>query len=182
MITTDDRALAARITVLRAHGAVRGDLYMEFVEAGFNYRLSDVHAAIGLAQMRKFDYILDQRRARAEALTQRLAGLDGVRSPSAPADIAHTYQSYVVLLADDIDRDGVIRSMRAREVETTLGTYGMHLQPYFVQRFGDQAEILPHATRAHRQALTLPLYPQLTDDDLDRIVDALGGAITENRA
>lgn len=181
LITTNNSDLAHRIDILRAHGAIRQELYMEFVEAGFNYRLSDVHAAIGLAQMRKFDRILSGRRERAAELTRRLAGLEGVRPPSAPADIVHTYQSYVVLLADHIDRDGVIRSLRAREVETTLGTYGMHLQPYFIERFGEQAATLPHATRAHRQTLTLPLYPQLTDDELDLIAAALQLAIAENR-
>lgn len=181
MITTSDDALAERVAVLRTHGAVRRELYMEFVDAGFNYRLSDVHAAIGLAQMRKFDQILTGRRALAAELTSRLADIDGVRPPIEPAGIGHTFQSYVVLLDDDIDRDEVIRRMRAREIETTLGTYGMHLQPYFVNRFGDTSAALPNATRAHRQALTLPLYPQLSEDDLDSIASALRGSIARGR-
>ena len=167
--------------MLRAHGAVRGELYMEFVDAGFNYRLSDVHAAIG---RRPDDAARRHRRARrrraAAALTERLGAVDGIRVPAAPPGIEHTYQSYVVLLDDSIDRDGVIRSMRARDVETTLGTYGMHLQPYFRERFAIADEALPHTTRAHHQALTLPLYPQLQDPDLDLISEALGASIGEN--
>lgn len=181
MIVTGSTDLAERIDVLRAHGAVRGPLYMEFVEAGFNYRLSDVHAAIGVAQMRKLDSILADRRRLAADLTTRLDGLDGVRTPSAPDGIVHTYQSYVVMLDDDVDRDGVIRSMRARSIETTLGTYGMHLQPFFQKRFGDQSERLPHATRAHHQALTLPLYPGLGPDDLDQVAETLTESLAENR-
>ena len=173
MITTDDDALAERIAVLRAHGAVRGELFMEFVDAGFNYRLSDVHAAIGLAQVQKLAAILDGRRRAAASLTARLADIPGVHTPSAPDGVEHTYQSYVVLLDDDIDRDAVIRAMRDRDVETTLGTYGMHLQPYFRERFGIPDSALPETTRAHHQALTLPLYPQLTDDDLDVVARAL---------
>nr|WP_223169250.1 DegT/DnrJ/EryC1/StrS family aminotransferase [Microbacterium sp. MF43] len=173
MITTADHSLAERIDVLRAHGAVRGELFMEFVDAGFNYRLSDVHAAIGVAQMRKFDSILAGRRANAAALSELLANIPGVQTPVVPDGVEHTYQSYVVMLDDVIDRDQVIRSMRAHEIETTLGTYGMHLQPYFVSRFGDTSAVLPHATRAHRQALTLPLYPQLDASDLTAIAAAL---------
>ncbi len=180
MIMTDDDELARRIAVLRAHGAVRGELYMEFVDAGFNYRLSDVHSAIGLAQMKRLDDIVAGRRRAAAALTERLGAVDGIRVPAAPPGIEHTYQSYVVMLDDSIDRDGVIRSMRARDVETTLGTYGMHLQPYFRERFAIADEALPHTTRAHHQALTLPLYPQLQDPDLDLISEALGASIGEN--
>jgi dTDP-4-amino-4,6-dideoxygalactose transaminase len=180
MITTDDDDLAKRIAVLRAHGAVRGELYMEFVEAGFNYRLSDVHAAIGLAQMTRIDDIVSGRRRAASELTSRVSGIEGVQVPTEPAGTAHTFQSYVVLLDDRIDRDEVIRRMRTRDIETTLGTYGMHLQPYFRERFGIPDEALPHTTRAHHQALTLPLYPQLTEDDMDAIADALRLSIEES--
>ncbi|GAA2929318.1 DegT/DnrJ/EryC1/StrS family aminotransferase [Microbacterium luteolum] len=180
MITTDDDELAKRIAVLRAHGAVRGELYMEFVEAGFNYRLSDVHAAIGLAQMTRIDDIVSGRRRAASELTSRVSGIEGVQVPTEPAGTAHTFQSYVVLLDDRIDRDEVIRRMRTRDIETTLGTYGMHLQPYFRERFGIPDEALPHTTRAHHQALTLPLYPQLTEDDMDAIADALRLSIEES--
>ncbi|WP_407360794.1 DegT/DnrJ/EryC1/StrS family aminotransferase [Microbacterium sp. LBN7] len=180
MITTDDDELAKRIAVLRAHGAVRGELYMEFVEAGFNYRLSDVHAAIGLAQMTRIDDIVSGRRRAASELTSRVSGIEGVQVPTEPAGTAHTFQSYVVLLDDGIDRDEVIRRMRTRDIETTLGTYGMHLQPYFRERFGIPDEALPHTTRAHHQALTLPLYPQLTEGDMDAIADALRLSIEES--
>ncbi|MET1017694.1 MAG: DegT/DnrJ/EryC1/StrS family aminotransferase [Leifsonia flava] len=177
MITTDDAELGARIQVLRTHGAVRGELYMEFIDAGFNYRLSDVHAAIGVAQMAKLEHIVERRQLLAEHLTQRIAAVDGVTAPTVPAHSRHAFQSYVVLLDDDIDRDGVIRAMKERDVETTLGTYSMHLQPYFRDRFGIRDSDLPQSTRAHHQALTLPLYPQLTDADLDLVVDALTASI-----
>ncbi|MFS0911391.1 DegT/DnrJ/EryC1/StrS family aminotransferase [Microbacterium sp. 179-I 3D2 NHS] len=180
MITTDDDTLAARISVLRAHGAVRGELFMEFVDAGFNYRLSDVHSAIGLAQMTRIDEIVSGRRRAAAALTSRVAGIAGVQAPTEPAGTAHTFQSYVVRLDDDIDRDEVIRRMRTRDVETTLGTYGMHLQPYFRERFAIPDAALPETTRAHHQALTLPLYPQLTDDDLDTVAEALRLSVWES--
>lgn len=181
MITTDSDELAARIAVLRAHGAVRGELFMEFVDAGFNYRLSDVHAAIGLAQMQRIHEIVDGRRAAAAALSTHLEGIDGVRLPRVPDGVVHTYQSFVVLLDDDIDRDEVIRRMRTRDIETTLGTYGMHLQPYFRERFGIDDTALPQTTRAHHQALTLPLYPQLDHADMATIADALRASVGEGR-
>lgn len=182
MITTDDDELASKIQILRTHGAVRGDLYMEFVDAGYNYRLSDIHAAIGLAQMAKLDYIFSRRQQLATELSSFLAEIPRVRAPDVPDDSVHAYQSYVVLLDDDIDRDAVIRSMKSRDIETTLGTYSMHLQPYFRARFGIEDDRLPNATRAHNQALTLPLYPQLSTGDLDQVATALAESIAEVRA
>lgn len=173
LITTSDEQLAERVAVLRTHGAVRGSHYMSFVDAGYNYRLSDVHAAIGIAQMAKLDGIMSGRRSLAAVYGEALAGLDGVQAPFVPEGTEHAYQSYVVLLDEGIDRNAVIDAMRAAEIETTLGTYSMHLQPYFRERFGIADEQLPNSTRAHASALTLPLYPQLAESDVLRVVETL---------
>lgn len=173
MITTADENMAQRISVLRTHGAVRGSHYMSFVEAGYNYRLSDVHAAIGIAQMAKLDRIMRRRSALADQYTSQILHIPGVTAPVVPEGSVHSFQSYVVLLDEDIERDRVIDGMRERGVETTLGTYSMHLQPYFRERFGVADQSLPVSTRAHRSALTLPLYPQLTGHDVSRVCEAL---------
>jgi perosamine synthetase len=180
MVLTDDEEIARRVTVLRSHGGVRGELYMDFVDAGYNYRLSDVHGAIGVAQMAKLEGIVAERRRLAAELDARLAGLDDLSTPFIPDGVVPTYQSYVVLLDDHIDRDQVIRELARRDIESTLGTYSMHLQPYFAERFGIPDAALPNATRAHRQALTLPLYPGLRDSDLDRIAEELGGVVRDS--
>lgn len=181
MITTASAELAERITILRSHGGVRRELYLEFIDAGYNYRMSDINAAIGVVQMSRLDGILSRRRSLAAKLTELLADVEGAATPTVPVDCEHSWQSYVVLLAPDIDRDQVIREMRQRDVETTIGTYALHLQPYFRERFGIPDSALPHATRAHASALTLPLYPQLSDDDLVIVHDALKESIARSR-
>lgn len=181
LISTSDAKLAAKIAVLRSHGAVRGSHFMSFIDAGYNYRMSDVHAAIGIAQMKKLDFILERRRSLAAAYGDLLSGVDGVRSPVVPEGDLHSYQSYVVLLDADVDRDCVIDRMRAADIETTLGTYSMHLQPYFRSRFGIDDRELPAATRAQRSALTLPLYPQLENEQLEVVVAALRRAVDDSR-
>ncbi|MBS3182061.1 DegT/DnrJ/EryC1/StrS family aminotransferase [Leucobacter manosquensis] len=173
LITTADDELAERVAVLRTHGAVRGSHYMSFIDAGYNYRLSDVHAAIGVAQMVKLEYILQQRRALAKVYADALASIESVAAPVVPEGTEHAYQSYVVLLEAGIDRNSVIDAMREAGIETTLGTYSMHLQPYFRERYGIVDEQLPNATRAHHSALTLPLYPQLGEEEVRRVVDTL---------
>lgn len=180
MITTSDDAISERIAVLRTHGAVRGDTYMSFIDAGYNYRLSDINAAIGIAQMARLDHILERRRSLAAAYSARLTDVDGVTTPVVPADRTHTFQSYVLTLDAEFDRDAVIHDMKSRGIETTLGTYSMHLQPYFRERFGIADDALPSATHAHRQALTVPLYPQMSEADVDSVVDALCITLAES--
>lgn len=173
LITTSDDAIADRIRVLRTHGSVRGSHYMSFVDAGYNYRLSDVLGAIGVAQMARLDYIVERRQQLGALYARELEAVEGATAPTVPADTRHAFQSYVVLLEEGIDRNAVIDAMREEGIETTLGTYSMHLQPYFRERFGIADEALPMATRAHRSALTLPLYPQLDDEDVRRVCETL---------
>lgn len=177
MVVTDDEALAERIRVLRSHGSVRGSHYMSFVDAGFNYRLSDINAAIGVVQMGRLDGLLATRGRLANDYTRELARVPGVTAPVTPANRAHTFQSYVVLLDEYIDRDRIIDEMKAREVETTIGTYAMHLQPYFRSRFGIDDATLPNSTRAHYSALTLPLHAGMTSVDVATVADALVDAL-----
>lgn len=182
MITTSDPELAGRMAILRTHGSVRGERYLSFVDAGFNYRLSDVLSAIGVVQMGRLDGILEDRRRLAGELTARLKAVAEVEAPQVPDGHTHTYQSYVVTLDPAVDRDGVIDAMSRREIETTLGTYGMHLQPYFEKAYATGPEQFPNATRAHHQALTLPLHTFLTEVDLDRIAEALSESVRESRS
>ena len=177
MITTDDEPLAARIALLRSHGGVRIGNRFRFEAAGFNYRLSDILAAVGVAQMRKMDTILARKRALAASYTDRFAGMGQVTAPVDPAWHGHVYQSFVLMLDEAIDRDGVIASMSEQGIETTLGTYALHAEPFFMRTYGHKPGDLPGSYDAYRRSLTLPLYPSLTDADMDRIVDSLSTAL-----
>lgn len=181
MVFTSNPELAEKISVLRSHGAVRGELFMEFIDAGYNYRLSDVHAAIGLAQMNKLDFIVQQRSFLAAKLSSQLESVGEVIIPTVPSPNHHAFQSYVIQLSETIDRDAVIRSMKARGVETTLGTYSMHLQPFFQNKYGLKDSDFPISTHAHYKALTLPLYPQLSEEDLENIVLQLKNSIQASK-
>ena len=103
--------------------------------------------------------------------------LQGVQLPTEPLWGGHIFQSYVVLLPASIDRDQVIEKMRDRGIETTLGTYALHAEPYFAQAYHYQPGDLPNAYRAYRQSLTLPLYSSLGEDDLERIAHSLEQAL-----
>lgn len=177
MVTTDDAVLADRIKLLRSHGATRKDGRFTFEAAGFNYRLSDILAAVGVAQFRKLERIIQTKRELADQYRDLLSGIEGVAAPVEPSWGGHVYQSFVTMLDDRIERDGVIDRMRADGIETTLGTYALHAQPHFQRAFDMRPGERPNSYRAFRQSLTLPLYPGLSEDDLVRITDVLRTAV-----
>jgi perosamine synthetase len=177
MITTDDEILAEKIQLLRSHGGVRRDGRFTFEAAGYNYRMSDILAAVGVAQMRKLDTLITQKRELAAQLTDELCGTEGVRPPREPAWGGHIYQSYVVYLQDGIDRDHVIHVMKERGIETTLGTYALHTQPFFVKEYNYKPGDLPSSHLAYRQSLTLPVYPPMAVSHLKKIVRTLQSII-----
>lgn len=177
MIVTDDDDLAKRLAVLRTHGSVRGPRYLSFEALGYNYRLSDINAAIGVAQMARLDDILTQRRLVAEKLTMRLAQVPDVRPPVEPATSRHTFQSYVVLLNGAIDRDDVIDKLKAAGIESTLGTYSLQSQPFFQNQASAMRRVATVSRDVSRRALTLPLHQYLNDDDLDRLAETLLAAV-----
>lgn len=181
MIVTDDDAISERLSLLRSHGSIRLDHYLQFEEIGFNYRLSDINSAVGVVQMNKIQAILAGRRRAALAYSRRLSGVDGIKVPSEPNSHVHSYQSYVITLSRSTNRDKVIRFMRDAGVETTLGTYAMHLQPVFRRKYRlDDAEF-PNASYAHRQCLTLPLGHSMTDVEIDFVCNKLVDAIKTSR-
>ncbi|HWC12696.1 MAG TPA: DegT/DnrJ/EryC1/StrS family aminotransferase [Acidimicrobiales bacterium] len=173
MVVTSRPELVERLQVLRSHGGVRRDERFLFGEAGFNYRLSDIHAAVGVAQMRRLGDIVARRRALAARYRSALDGMAGITPPSEPEGSSHVYQAFVALLDPGIDRDAVVAGMRAHAVETTIGTYALHDQPFFRRDYGYTGAELPRSHRAFLGTLALPLYPAMDEGDVDAVVRSL---------
>lgn len=187
LITTDDADLAARVRVLRSHGASVSDLARhqsrqvvieEYAELGYNYRMTDIQAAVGLEQLKKLDAILTDRRRLATRYTSRLAAVAGVTPPYVPPEAEHTYQSYAIWLDPTVTapRDLVMERMQEQGIATRRGVMAIHEEPYYaVTR--RVAVRLPITEQATRQTLLLPLYPTLTDAEQDEVIAALTEAI-----
>lgn len=179
MITTNDESLADRIQLLRSHGGRRTGNRFVFEAAGYNYRLSDILAAVGVAQLRKLSTLVERRRSIARQYRELLRDEDRVQLPQLPEWDGHVYQSFVVLLKPGIDRDRLISALAAMGVETTLGTYALHREPFFVQNYGYTPADLPNSSDVFTRALTLPLYPDMLQDDPSYVVECLIAALDE---
>lgn len=168
MITTDDDEIAESCRVIRQHG-MRRRYYHD--ELGYNFRMTDVHAAIGLAQLGKLEQFNAQRRANAEYLTEHLRG---VTTPKEPEGFHHVFHQYTVRVPDG-KRNELAAYLRENGVGT--GIYypvPIHQQTYYVNELGyDQT--LPEAERATEEVLSLPVHPALTQADLETIVELVNG-------
>jgi perosamine synthetase len=177
LVTTDDDALATRLRRLRDHGAERRGWRATFVEPGFNVRMSDLNAALGLVQVPGHAQTVRRRGALAHRLSERLAGIGGVAPQAVPPGHLHPYQAYVVTCADAVDRDALVPALRARGVEATLGTYAMHAEPAFQDACGTRPGDLPRSHALARRTLALPLHQRLSPDDMDVVADAVAGVL-----
>ena len=146
---------------------------------GYNYRLDDVSAAIGLAQVGKLDRILELRAQVAARYAELLGGVEGVELPLAD-DAGHTrsWFVYVVQLAVGIDRNGVMAKLAEQGIASKPYLPSIHLQPYWRERFGTKEGMYPVSEDASRRSLALPFHTRLAEPDQARVVEALRGALS----
>ena len=158
MITTADAALAERLRSLRAHGE-------PYDRVGWNYRMTDLQAAVGIVQLGRLDAMLAHRRALAARYSQALSG---VETPVVPSDREHAFQSYVVRVRD---RERVMAALERDGIATRIGLMAAHLAPVY------RGPSLPVTERLAAELLALPLYHELTFADQDRVIRAVASAV-----
>jgi perosamine synthetase len=177
LIVTHDPQLASRVRRLRNHGMAAGPDGHRFVEAGLNYRMTDLQGALGVVQMARLVSIVEQRRELAAIYDDLLADVSWLRCPVEPSTSRHVFQSYVVLLDEDVDRGRIVERLGSQGIECTLGTYACHAQPFFQQRLGYSPGDLPHSYAAFARTLALPLHTRMTDGDAESVAQALRRAV-----
>ena len=182
---TDDAALAERIQLLSLHGMSRdawkrytdtGSWYYEVVAPGWKYNMSDVAAAIGLGQFERFNEFQSRR---AQLVARYSAGLEGcaeVRLPGARADVTHAWHLYPIGLELErlsIDRGRFIQELRAENIGTSVHFIPIHFHPHFRDSLQLAPGAFPVTEDTYARAITLPLFPRMSDGDVDDVVAAV---------
>ena len=145
---------------------------------GYNYRLDDVSAALGLAQLERLDALLDARAEVARRYDELLEDVEGVDAPLADDDEhVRSWFVYVVRLAEGIDRNGVIARLAEEGIASKPYLPSIHLQPYYRERFGTREGLCPAAEEASARSLALPFHARLPAEDGERVVEALTRAL-----
>jgi dTDP-4-amino-4,6-dideoxygalactose transaminase len=185
MICTDDETLAERCRLMSLHGitknawnryAADGSWYYEIVAPGFKYNLTDIAAAIGVAQLQKLDAMRDRRAHIASRFTTAFAALPQVEAPFTKAWVQHSWHLYPLKLrlADlTIDRAQFSEELRKRNIGTSVHFIPLHLHPYYRDTYGFKPDDFPVANREYLRELSLPIYSAMTEDDVADVIEAV---------
>lgn len=200
MVITRDAQTAELVRSLRDHGATKSDLarhlgahsYLlpDFPVLGFNYRMTDLQGALGVAQMGRLNWILEQRTRLAGVYDESLSRLGWLRPQRIPHGYRHGYQSYVCLFAPEEPsnrnveefhqrRNNLMDRLEAEGIATRPGTHAVHMLGYYKEKYGLRAEDFPNAYVADRLSLTLPLYAEMTEEEQGYVIDELRKAYSE---
>jgi perosamine synthetase len=187
IVTTNDDAFAEELRVLRNHGARISDQIKregpkphtmpEFDELGFNYRMTDIQAALGCAQLDRLEWLVQGRRELAARYDELLGNIEWLRLPKVGADFGHGWQAYVAYMdpaTAPMPRNDFMERLQSEwKIHTRPGTHAVHMQEYYRQRFGYHRDQLPGARDCNDNTIALPLHNRMSVDDLERVADAI---------
>lgn len=200
MVVTADPDMAQVVRSLRDHGASRSDLtrhlskrsYVlpEFDRVGYNYRMTDIQGALGVAQMARLEAILELRTERARVYDRWMQGVEWLRPQALPDGCRHGYQSYVCLYRPEDpslsnleelhqSRNNLMDSLEAAGIATRPGTHAVHTLGFYRRKYGIQPEDLPNSLIADRLTIALPLYAQMTPAEQEYVLEHLTAAPAE---
>ena len=180
VITTNDLDLARQLRTLRNHGQEPGKETPDFILPGFNYRMTEFQAVLGITQMAKLDRIITARR-RLAAHYDALLAKTPFQPPTVFPGSQPVYQSYVTLLPENAAsrQADLIRQLKGQGIETTIGTWHLPLTTYYRRRYGYRTGDFPVTDQVFSRALTLPLFEQLQETQQGVVVDQLLQALQE---
>ena len=177
--------LLGRARTLGLHGMSRdawkrygpgGSWFYNVDEPGFKYNMTDVQAAMGLAQLRKLDRFQQRRREVVESYNRAFKGIDALETPTERPEVNHAWHLYVLRLRPDalrINRDRFIDELTARNIGTSVHFIPIHLHPYYRQKYQYSPAAFPVAWANYQRMLSLPLHPMLTDEDVSDVINAV---------
>ncbi len=182
MVVTNYKDLAEKMRYLSIFGMTsawdreKSDKFIipEFTEAGYNYKMSDITAAVGVAQLRKLDKIIERKRELAKYWGEKLEEIALIEPPCVSENVKHVYQSYVSILDKRINRNKVIEMMMKKGIQTQIGTYASHIQPVYSSN-----DECPNSLEIFNRSLALPIYYMLEEKDIDMVAASLEKVMEE---
>ena len=189
MITTDDPGVAGRMRLFRNHGITtdyrqrqrEGTWFYEMVDLGYNYRITDIQCALGISQLAKLPGWIARRQGIARRYDAAFADLPSVRPLHRREDVSHAYHLYVIRIDVDgctLGRAGVFERLREEGIGVNVHYVPVHLHPYYRRRFGCKPGDCPVAESVYEQLISLPIFPAMSDEDVEDVIAAVYRVVT----
>jgi dTDP-4-amino-4,6-dideoxygalactose transaminase len=193
MICTENDKLAERCRIMALHGiskdawkryTAEGSWYYEIIAPGYKYNMTDVAAAMGIAQLRKARKMYERRKEIAQAYTRAFSQIGELQIPGDRADAQHAWHLYMLRLNLDrlrINRAGFMEELKKRNIGASVHFIPLHVHPYYRDTFGYRPEDLPVAYREYMREVSLPIFSKMSDDDVQSVVDAVTAIVVSSR-
>ncbi len=185
MVTTENLENAEKMRILGLHGMSKdawkrygagGSWYYEIMEAGYKYNMTDIQASIGIHQLARFEKLQKKRNIYAKRYTEALKEIKGITTPYVNPDILHAWHLYTILIDPEIlgiDRSHFIEAMTRKNIGTSVHFIPLHLHPYYRDVHRYERGDFPNAEYIYDRIVSLPIYPSMTDDDLDYVINTI---------
>ena len=178
-VVTDSTELYEKLKLIRSHGRAEtsnyfsSTEYMDYVTLGYNFRMSDITAALGIAQLKKIDSAIEMRRRNAEMLSAKLSQFGEIEVPHPPDNFFHVYQMYTIRVKEGQERrDALLAYLSQKGIMTKVYFSPVHFTYFYRNKLGYDCK-LPLTERLSQEVLTLPMYPALTDDEINYMADSI---------
>lgn len=193
MVTTDDTDLATRVRMMSLHGLSRdawsrytaqGSWYYEILSPGFKYNLTDIAAALGLAQLAKSDRFWKARDRLAALYGEGFRDVPEIICPAAATHVQHAWHLYVIQLDLEglrINRNEFVAQLQGAGVGCSVHFIPLHLHPYYRDSYGYKPAEFPTAQGAFERIISLPLYPKMMDGDIERVITVVKNIVKGSR-
>jgi perosamine synthetase len=179
-ILTSSPDICQRLELIRSHGRRESNAYFattepaDYITLGYNFRMSSITAALGIAQINRIEQLIARRRAKAAYLATKLACIEGIIVPATPSDSLNVYQMFPVRVAEGAPRRNALKDfLAAKGIMSRVYFDPVHLTPFYRQSFGYRGGELPVTEKLAGEVLNLPIYPDITYDEIDYISAAI---------
>ncbi len=178
-VVTNSKEIFEKIKLIRSHGRVENGNYFttthnpRYAELGYNWRMSSITAALGISQLNKLDRIIKMRQDNASYLNSRLSKYEQISLPKAPSNSTHIYQMYSILLKDEKTRDGLQEHLKKKKIISKIYFMPIHQSDFYKGKYGMHDGMLPVTERISKRILTLPLYPNMSSEERDYLIDSV---------
>lgn len=180
LAVTDSTMVAEKLRLIRSHGRIESKQGyfsstqdLDYILAGYNYRLPSINAALVLSQFKKFKKIIKMRREKAAYYTKKLSTLSSIQTPTETAGEHHVYQLYTIELPNKKIRDGLQQHLTKAGIMTKIYFEPIHLKKFYTKEFNYKKNDLPLTEAISEKVLTLPLYPTITKREMDYVVSTI---------